>query len=1763
MGKLKNFFSGLFGKKEETPLQVKNDGQEPKQTNVITPKKNVSVSATKKEVQSVISPKIKEEITPIIATTNAIKKEDSTITKPMVKEEKPLSEEEKFYREMKEICKPSTKFRVEIVNTYFMWASLYYEGDEKSVIIPKTVEVDGQEYNVRFLYSAWSQEISLENIFIEAAELTIANQYFKNVRNIYFSSDVKKCEVYISDKKIIPTHLERINLTGAPQSVKEYLLSINVGLIPYFKTMPSDENGLKRLDGHVVGAEKTVELYDSRNDDDVNLQWVSAECNCKKVIIRKDVNKILFPDNRYDFKGDFEVVNNPKFILENNILYSVGKKKEMLFVNSSYNSTVLHIDKTVDNVACELPRIISTLIIEGVCKFNIKTICLDFVNEIVIKNPSMAIKDTWFFHKEEGATIYANEASISAIKTKRQYVFKSLNEYRNGEAIEDVAVVEETITQDSKKEAVVVEVVEEPIQKVETTEKVVKEEVVPIINEEKEEVVEVSESACKEVDEEQLKAKYSEEGYKKLEVIYRKLLNFYPEKKIFAFDALCSTIRDTLSSEAKKLGIGNYREILVDFGFEFIEKEETELLRNKVIYTPGNEPEFMMAKIKGMLSSLASYYPNKIIEKSIISEHQKLAGNITGLYQWFGYPNANEFLAAYGYDYKIAPPVNVVTFDTNELIEELQRRTEGKRLISLNELRDLNPDLAEKIEIVRTRSVKLYGTTFVDYLQSKGILYSAEGLLELKLEDFMREICDKYPNGSKFFYVNQFFAEPSNSHYDRASLSEAVRNKYSLSLQEYLVQEKILVDKKADDAVKFADFELNSTKARIMSYHGSSAIVEIPAEIKIIEKGAFKNTAVEEISFKSDSLLTTIEEGAFEGCKNLKSIDFTNITKSVKIKSGAFKNCEELREIYNWQKIAKVYEGAFEGAKNIFIYDGEYIYPRLWLYNLSNNGCSGSTVFGIDETYGDDCTPLVEILTPYGRIEEYNVQMNEIPIASRCGYNGIVYSGLYDFDNEDACYSSCKREFYMEFDLPTVESVSVYLKNYEIEIDESEKLDILKSEDKYIKKQRAIFENLKTYATKRKAERKEKGLPEELSLENFPLITKPGEKQVYVKFIGGREYNYNCRFDVKKGDLVFVDGSMEGVLGCVDSVENGLASGDFMKDVVKAYAVKKSKSVFPYAIEEKKIFEVFPNLQVEERDEEDYDEEYDDADYDECDEEDNCGDIILWKRFKGEEHALQGECLGVWGDEPKPIKLTEKSNIYFCSFYEQDKKKNINDFDFKFVKTEGKTFIYHMTYKGESMPSITFESENGEFIMDKSCSIKALAMRDEEHFEMDMYKTEILIKVDFRRANGSVIDFPVIDSRDEESSQNSKSSKCKVKVKFPDNRSYVYNCEYAINVGDKVQVGGKRSDQVGEVVSIEGKWDSSPYMQCVEKVFSSSGEVKSSQSQANGTNSLQEVTEKPLIVDDDYPFGYERDDKMIKLINSARQGNQEAIKELVGIYSASNNAFVKEQKAEYWKRKLNKGDKMIVEGKTINMLIKESVDSSIGAENFSVYLSVEDKNGTVVVLAESGRSKDDEYDESDCRLCYYGAKRSSEDGYEWLTNYLPSEDEYIREFIMDISIKDTAEILVGLIKGKTLPTNTASIGKAIKKYLKRKGVLVENICKYTIGCHEYPYSDNGYYPEAQWVKVAANCDFESLAKEYNTDVDSLKTYLRFVEDEDLAVTLVRTETHDLQSGEVINTVKMYDYENDFRSGERAMWEWDFMSEEEDDGFYDWETSEEE
>lgn len=60
-----------------------------------------------------------------------------------------------------------------------------------------------------------------------------------------------------------------------------------------------------------------------------------------------------------------------------------------------------------------------------------------------------------------------------------------------------------------------------------------------------------------------------------------------------------------------------------------------------------------------------------------------------------------------------------------------------------------------------------------------------------------------------------------------------------------------------------------------------------------------------------------------------------------------------------------------------------------------------------------------------------------------------------------------------------------------------------------------------------------------------------------------------------------------------------------------------------------------------------------------------------------------------------------------------------------------------------------------------------------------------------------------------------------VRVKFANNRSYVYNCRQEIKIGDHVKVDGKLSEIDGCVVGILGKWRLNENMKEVTEVISS------------------------------------------------------------------------------------------------------------------------------------------------------------------------------------------------------------------------------------------------------------------------------------------------------------------------------------------------------
>ena len=204
-----------------------------------------------------------------------------------------------------------------------------------------------------------------------------------------------------------------------------------------------------------------------------------------------------------------------------------------------------------------------------------------------------------------------------------------------------------------------------------------------------------------------------------LEYTIRKLEAFYPEHKTYAMDALCSQQRENCVKFQKKLGYETVEDFLLAYGFEMIKGPAVYEIRKDCGITPGNEPEVIKIRIDNTLKSLNEYYPNHIIEGAIQREHKKLAQTLAGFWQWLGYKDIAEMLAAYGYTYN-AKAGRAKSVDPDAIIAELKRRYPDGTTLKAGEIKEANPDL--KIKSVMNKAKELFGMTFADYLVEQGII---------------------------------------------------------------------------------------------------------------------------------------------------------------------------------------------------------------------------------------------------------------------------------------------------------------------------------------------------------------------------------------------------------------------------------------------------------------------------------------------------------------------------------------------------------------------------------------------------------------------------------------------------------------------------------------------------------------------------------------------------------------------------------------------------------------------------------------------------------------------------------------------------------------------------------------------------------------------------------------------------------------------------------------------------------------------------------
>ena len=210
---------------------------------------------------------------------------------------------------------------------------------------------------------------------------------------------------------------------------------------------------------------------------------------------------------------------------------------------------------------------------------------------------------------------------------------------------------------------------------------------------------------------------------RRIERLFTNLEKYFPEHAVFSLDAMNTTARENASSLAKKIGYENYDDMFNAYGWRVITGDEVKEIRSEVVYTPGNEPDFLKTRVDNTVKSLNDYYPDHIIRKSLQTEHKNLSGTVAFLAQWLGYDNTAAFLKAYGFTYLAAEKKGrPTTFDADMIISILKEKTQDGPYNSYEDLKNDNPELTGSLKTLANKAKSIFGTSLSKYLRNKGIL---------------------------------------------------------------------------------------------------------------------------------------------------------------------------------------------------------------------------------------------------------------------------------------------------------------------------------------------------------------------------------------------------------------------------------------------------------------------------------------------------------------------------------------------------------------------------------------------------------------------------------------------------------------------------------------------------------------------------------------------------------------------------------------------------------------------------------------------------------------------------------------------------------------------------------------------------------------------------------------------------------------------------------------------------------------------------------
>lgn len=411
---------------------------------------------------------------------------------------------------------------------------------------------------------------------------------------------------------------------------------------------------------------------------------------------------------------------------------------------------------------------------------------------------------------------------------------------------------------------------------------------------------------------------------------FDKLEIYYPEHKVFSLDSIDSELRERMSKLYKKAGYISMDDMLHAYGFEIISGSKVKELRSSVLYTPGNEPDFIKNKVDNMLVLLAEYYPDHIISRGMQNDHKSLAGKISGIYQWFGYDTQRDFLAAYGYEYNAGDSGRPAQ-DYQSIIDMLVAKYQnGPKLSSMRALLVDNPDLKGSLKTLQNKSNGLFGMSLTKYFEQLGIFASATS----------KDTGTARVNPTKSVGRITETAISKDAGTDRVNcaaltgIQKAALATLTALYEQLDVDTYGTVDKMIESLEGMNVRQNKAGHVYIFRAIDCGKSITIPYGINFLSSGAFSGQReLEKITINAS--LTEIPTEAFSDCPALSSIILPEGV--IAIGEKAFMNCTSLQSITIPESVQQIANEAFAGCT--MLKDVEFLSRRTLVGDSAFEGC--------------------------------------------------------------------------------------------------------------------------------------------------------------------------------------------------------------------------------------------------------------------------------------------------------------------------------------------------------------------------------------------------------------------------------------------------------------------------------------------------------------------------------------------------------------------------------------------------------------------------------------------------------------------------------------------------------------------------------------------------------------------------------------------------------------------------------------------------------